>query len=88
MGERPPAPNPNEPPAAAYPWRRKAEGDAIAPPPKRTCAAVWGVVEQCSADGSCCIAVFPGVQEKVLVYQQDMMGVPSPGLAIEARRRG
>ena len=78
--------NPNEPPAAAaYPWRHKrAIDEAIAPPPKRGNAPLRGMVEQCSTDGSCFLAVFPGLQEKVVVYQQDILGVPTAGQSIEA----
>ena len=76
------APNPNE--AAAYPWRRKDPGDAIAPPPtKRPC--LRGAVEQASADGSCFVAAFEHCHEKVLVHQKDMLGVPTiVGQALEA----
>ena len=85
--EKQPEDNPNEPPSAlAYPWRRKLpeDGDAIAPPPKRVCALLRGVVEQISEDGICCLVAFNGCQERVLVYQQDMMGVPTVGQSIEA----
>ena len=82
--EKQPANNPNEPPSE-YPWRRKrAAGKAIAPPPKRATVPWRGVVEQCSPDGSCYLAGFPDLQEKVLIYQQDMMGVPAAGQSIEA----
>ena len=76
------APNPNE--ASDYPWRRKEPGDAIAPPPtKRQC--LRGVVEQGSVDGSCFIATFENCHEKVLVYQKDMLGVPTAaGQSLEA----
>ena len=77
---------PNEQPAAAaYPWRRKrAIDEAIAPPPTHGNAPLRVIVEQCITDGSCFLAVFPGIQEKVVVYQQDMMGVPSACHTIEA----
>ena len=82
--DRQPEDNPNEPPPE-YPWRRKrAAGEAIAPPPKRATVPWRGVVEQCSPDGSCYVAGFQGLQEKVLIYQQDMMGVPTAGQSIEA----
>ena len=68
------ASNPNE--AADYPWRQNVPGDAIAPPPtKRQC--LRGVVEQGSADGSCFVAAFEHCDERVLVYQKDMLGVPT-----------
>ena len=75
--------NPNEPPA--YPWRRKLDGDAIAPPPKRAaCAPLRGIVEQTSADGSCFLVVFDGFEERALLYQKDVLGVPTVGGTIEA----
>ena len=73
------SPNPNE--AADYPWRQKVPGDAIAPPPtKRQC--LRGVVEQ---GGSCFVAAFEHCKERVLVYQKDMLGVPTyVGQPVEA----
>ena len=86
VAEKQPDNNPNEPPSAPeYPWRRKREAGAeITPPPKRAAATWRGIVEQCSNDGSCFLAAFPDLQEKALIYQQDMMGVPSAGQSIEA----
>ena len=77
-----PEPNPNEP--TAYPWRRKLDGDAIAPPTKRPCAPLRGIVEQTSADGSCFLVVFDGFEERALLYQKDVLGVPTVGGTIEA----
>ena len=75
-------PNPNE--APSYPWRRKLDGNAIAPPPKRACVPLRGVVEQCSTDGSCFLAAFNGCEERALLYQKDILGVPMLGDTIEA----
>ena len=84
VAETQPAPNPNEPPPE-HPWRRKREaGTEITPPPKRATVPWRGIVEQCSNDGSCYLAGFPDLEEKVLIYQQDMMGVPTVGQIIEA----
>lgn len=75
------APNPNEP--SDYPWRRK-ESDAIAPPPKRKCVPLRGVVEQSSIDGCCHLVSAEQCEEKVLLYSKDVLGVPAVGDIIEA----
>ena len=75
--------NPNEPPA--YPWRRQLDADAIAPPPKRAaCAPLRGIVEQASANGSCFLVAFDGFDERAMLYQKDVLGIPTVGGTIEA----
>ena len=61
------------------------DGDAIAPPPKHaTCAPLLGIVEQTSACGSCFLVAFDGFEERALLYQKDVLGVPTVGCKIEA----
>ena len=61
------------------------DGDASAPPPKRAASApMRGIVEQTSACGSCFLVVFDGFEERALLYQKDVLGVPTVGGTIEA----
>ena len=61
------------------------DGDASAPPPKRAASApMRGIVEQTSACGSCFLVVFDGFEERALLYQKDVLGVPTVGCKIEA----
>ena len=61
------------------------DGEAIAPPPKRAaCAPLRGIVEQTSACGSCFLVAFDGFEERALLYQKEVLGVPTVGCTIEA----
>ena len=70
--------------SSVYPWRNNRKNDMVPLLTHRTSSK--GVIEQCTADGSCYLASFEGTQEKVLVYQSDMLGVPTAaGQIVEAR---
>ena len=70
--------------SSVYPWRNNRKNDMVPLLTHRTSSK--GVIEQCAADGSCYLASFEGTQEKVLVYQSDMLGVPTAaGQIVEAR---